>query len=204
MLAPHCLEQRTIMFAQNSGYDFLVFPIQYFENYVGDRQDIFFRKFDNDYLTSFLLKSYWITMSTIWKKKSVDKLGGFDEQLACMQDSDLHMRAMIAGQTYRVFQEKNLTDGYLRVSDSHARISNNISVTKLDSKVRANQKLYKLLQKKKMLTPLRQRMIAANYLNISWNYQLIGEKEKARQLWKTTHQAGMISNISYLLGISFT
>ncbi|MDF9801091.1 glycosyltransferase involved in cell wall biosynthesis [Catalinimonas alkaloidigena] len=203
LLAPHCLEQRTKIFEQNSHYDFLVFPIQYFENKIGDRQDIFFRRFHEDYLTSFLLKSYWITMSPIWKKEAVLKIGGFDEELACMQDRDLHIRAIIKGEKFKIFYDKSLVDGYLRVSNSHERISNNISSVKLDSKVLANQKLYKLLQKKQMLSPLRQRMVAAHYLNISWNYHSIGCIEKANDLWKEALQKGMISQSSYLIGKSF-
>lgn len=203
LLASHCLEQRTKIFEQNNQYDFLVFPIQYFENNIGDRQDIFFRKFHEDYLTSFLLKSYWITMSPIWKKEAVLRLGGFDEQLACMQDRDLHVRAIIEGKKFKVFYDRDLIDGYLRVSDSHERISNNISSVKLNSKVLANQKLYKLLQKKQMLDSARQRMIAAHYLNISWNYRLIGLIDKADVLWKEALQKGMISKRSYLVGKSF-
>lgn len=203
LLAPHCLQQRTKFFQQNSQYDFIVFPIQYFENVVGDRQDIFFRKFHEDYLTSFLLKSYWITMSTIWKRSSLEKLGGFDETLACMQDSDLHMRAIIEGQSFKVFHDKSLVDGYLRVSDSYERISNRISLVKLDSKILANQKLLTLMKNKNMLTPMRVRMIAAHYLNISWNLQIIHEKRKAYNLWRRAYKDELVNYTSYLLGKSF-
>lgn len=203
LLATHCLQQRVQAFQDHQEYDFLVFPVQYFENTVGDRKDIFFRYFYQDYLTSFLLKSHWITMSPIWKKEALIQLQGFDESLACMQDGDLHLRALIEGMSFRVFRDKTLVDSYLRTSDSYDRISNNISAVKLDSKVHANQKMYTLLSEKGLLTPIRTRMLAAHFLNISWNYRLMGEKEKAYNLWRITYKKGMVDKRSFLIGKSF-
>ena len=202
LLAPHCLMQRTDAFQRHLDHDFLVFPIQYFEQEVGDRQDLFFRYFHQDYITSFLLKSHWITMSPIWKKEALVRIGGFDEHLACMQDSDLHLRALIASMRFQVLRKASV-DGYLRVATDYARISTNVGTVKLDSKVLANKKMIRLLSERKLLTPIRSRMIAAHFLNISWNYQLEGEKRKAKQLWSTTYQRGMVSRWSYYLGKSF-
>ena len=96
VLAPHCLRQRVTYFKQHATCDFLVFPIQYFNQEIGDSNKLFFRFYHQDYLTSFLLQSHWITMSPIWKKEALLKLGGFDESLACMQDGDLHVRALVS------------------------------------------------------------------------------------------------------------
>ena len=94
-----------------------------------------------------------------------------------MQDSDLHLRALIASMRFQVLRKASV-DGYLRVATDYARISTNVGTVKLDSKVLANKKMIRLLSERKLLTPIRSRMIAAHFLNISWNYQLEGEKEK--------------------------
>ncbi|MEM6843540.1 MAG: glycosyltransferase family 2 protein [Bacteroidota bacterium] len=203
LFASQCFEQRVQAAQQYPDRDFLVFPIKYFEYQVGDRNDIFFRYFYQDYITSFLLKSHWITMSPIWKREALVRLKGFDEQLACMQDSDLHLRALLEGMQFKVFRDPSLVDGYLRDSNHYSRISNNLTAHKLDSKVAANRKMFVLLSEKKMLTPIRTRMIAAHFLNISWNYRLLGEEKKAQQLWLEAYQKEMINRRSYQIGKSF-
>lgn len=205
LLAPHCLQQRISTFRQYSQCDFLVFPVQHFEKKAGDSTEIFFRSFHEDYLTSFLLKSYWITISPIWKREALNSLGGFDESLTCMQDGDLHTRALIEEMTFKVFDNDPAIkiDGYFREVDDDTRISRQISTSKLDSKAYAKQKARKLLIEKQMLTSERSRMLAANFLNISWNYQLIGEAQKAKTLWRYTFDEGMVSLWSYRIGKSF-
>lgn len=203
LLASHCLEQRVGAFQEHPDQDFLVFPIQYFEHQVGDRQDIFFRYFYQDYITSFLLKSHWITVSPIWKKEALVRLGGFDEQLACMQDGDLHLRALLEEMRFKMFRDPLMVDGYLRSASDYTRISNNLSVEKLDSKVAANRKMLALLSEKRKLTPIRTRMLAAHFLNISWNYRRLGAQEQAYGLWRSTYRQKMVSRWSFQVGRSF-
>ncbi len=203
LLAPHCLQQRTQLFSQHAGHDFLVFPVQYFENKIGDRQEIFLRFFYQDYLTSFLLQSHWITLSPIWKKDALNFLKGFDETLICMQDGELHIRALLEKLKFQVFGDKKYIDSYLRASNSYERISNNVSDVKLEGKVQANLKLYNLLDQKEQLTPLRIRMLAAQFLNISWNYNLLGHSEKAFDTWQLAYEKGMVDKKSYFIGKSF-
>lgn len=202
LLAPYCLEQRVSAMQQHPDHDFLVFPIQYFTHHIGDRHDIFFRYFYQDYITSFLLKSHWITMSPIWKKEALMQLQGFDEQLACMQDGDLHLRALVAQMKFQVLRQAKV-DGYLRTSDSYERISTQVDANKLDSKMLANEKMLALLIKKQLLSPIRNRMIAAHFLNISWNYRLQNKAQQARQVWRKTYERGMVNRWSYWVGCSF-
>lgn len=203
LLAPHCLNQRIQAFQNYQTYDFLVFPVQYFRKTIEDNDKIFLRYFYKDYLTSFILQSHWITMSPIWKKEAVLALNKFDEKLVCMQDSDLHTRALIKGMKFKVFHDRKWIDGYLRVADTHDRIGNTITVEKLDSMVYANQKIYDLLLEKNMLTAERVRFLAARFLNISWNYQLLDEKDKAYATWNYTYEKDMVNKLTYRIGRSF-
>lgn len=203
LLAPHCLDQRVSAFENYPTYDFLVFPIQYFEHNIGDRKDIFYRYFYKDYITSFLLKSHWITMSPIWKKDALLRLQGFDEELACMQDSDLHLRGLLEGLKFKVFRDSSLVDGYLRVAKDYDRISTNVDATKLDSKVRANKKMLHFLKEKNQLTPIRKRMLAAHFLNIAWNLNLQGYGQRASSVWQFANDEEMINTKTYKLGKLF-
>lgn len=203
LLAPHCLQQRIQAFLDHQDQDFLVFPVQYFENEIGDREKIFFRYFYEDYLTSFLLQSHWITISPIWKKEAVIQLNGFDENLTCMQDGELHWRALVEGMKFKVFKDKELVDSYLRHSYKHARISTSLTSSKLDSKVYAHQKIYSILQDKGLLTPIRSKILAAQFLNISWKYKMIGEGEKSNRAWKIAREYGMVDDFTYFLCKTF-
>ena len=203
LLAPHCLTQRVKASQNYPDHDFLVFPVQLFEQEVGDRQTLFFRYFHQDYLTSFLLQSHWITMSPIWRREALLRLGGFDETLTCMQDGDLHTRALIDRMKFKVFREKDLVDGYLRVSTGYRRISNSISREKLASKFRAKQKALRLLSEQNTLTDDRKQMIIAHFLNIGWNYGLLGDRFRGMQIWKSTYTNRLCSRGEYLIGKSF-
>ncbi len=203
ILAPHCLQQRVKAFSDFPDKDFLVFPIQYFEQSIGDRKDIFFRYFHQDYITSFLLKSHWITMSPIWKKDALLLLHGFDEELACMQDGDLHLRALVDGMRFKVFRDATLVDGYLRVAQDYDRISTNVNPLKLDSKVKANYKMFHILKEKNQLTPIRKSMLAAHFLNIAWNFNLQGYRQRASTVWKLAIDKEMVDKKTYKLGKLF-
>ncbi len=97
LLAPHCLEQRTQLLQQFPKYDFLVFPTQPFRQKPNPQAKLFDRTFYQDYLTSFLLQSHWLILCPIWKKATLEILGGFDEDLTCMQDGDLHRSSDYSG-----------------------------------------------------------------------------------------------------------
>ena len=202
LLAPHCLAQRVEYFQRNAANDFLVFPIQYFTKEVGDSDKLFFRFYHEDYLTSFLLQSHWITMSPIWQREALLKLRGFDESLSCMQDGDLHVRALVEGMRFRVLRDAPV-DGYLRSSDAYERISNRNDTNKLASKVYAHEKYYKLLVNKGELTPVRRTILAAQFLNIGWNYRLVGDKRQAKTLWDSVYDRRMITRTTYRIGKSF-
>jgi glycosyltransferase involved in cell wall biosynthesis len=98
MLGPDCLKQRIRVMSENSGADYAVFQGLIFNVKPGDTPLAWNVMNDETDLCRFLRgDSVWQTTGPIWKKSSVQRLGGFDEQMSSWQDADLHVRALIAG-----------------------------------------------------------------------------------------------------------
>ena len=203
LLAPHCLQQRVQLFQQYPEHDFLVFPTRSFKQQPDYDSEKFDRIFYQDYLTSFLLQSHWLIMEPIWKKSSLKVLGGFDEQLTCMQDGDLHRRAIIQGLKFEFFKENRYLDNYFRKGNAHPRISNSKSLENNESKVYAYQKLVRLLRQYGLLSPIRRTILAGHLLSLSVNYRLMGEGKQAYRLWRTTRQQKITDAYVYWVGKSF-
>ncbi|GHB92039.1 glycosyltransferase family 2 protein [Cerasicoccus arenae] len=123
LMAPWCLENRTAKIKENAA-DFLVFPVALFHEKIGDL-DCLWNQLSNDApdLNRFLTAdSVWQTSSPLWCRKSFLKIGGFNERVFYGDDSDVHTRAILAGLTYRKF-DQSLPDVFIRRSEQ-ARITN--------------------------------------------------------------------------------
>ncbi len=122
LLAPHCLQQRVDIIEQNKGIDLAVFPMQYFNNKIGDNTHIWNIETEDKYLERFLsLDSVWQTTGAIWRKEAFLKTGGFDESLACWQDVDIHLKA--------IFNKLNIKTFYHLPIDCYYRIHQNVSIS---------------------------------------------------------------------------
>lgn len=101
LIEPGCLQRRTAAMLENPAVDVAVFQGVIFKNIPGDT-DIVWNDLDVEPdLCRFLRgDSVWQTTGPVWRKSSLQALGGFDEQLACWQDMEMHIRAMLAGLNY--------------------------------------------------------------------------------------------------------
>ena len=97
LLAPFCLQQRVAVMAEAPQPGLGVFRQYTFEGETPDTKTFF----SKDIHTREEAKNYflqmdapWQTMASIWKKKTFTLLVGFDESLECMEDPDLHLRAL--------------------------------------------------------------------------------------------------------------
>ncbi|QHT69596.1 glycosyltransferase [Rhodocytophaga rosea] len=102
LLAPFCLERRFTHISDLANVDFMVFPMLLFKNRPGD-MDILWN-IDNereDDLARFLrLDALWQTSCPIYRRTSLLKIGGFDEDLPFLQDYELHVRTLCAKFVY--------------------------------------------------------------------------------------------------------
>jgi glycosyltransferase involved in cell wall biosynthesis len=117
LLAPFCIEQRLDVMLQNTELDWAVFPqYMFFDNKISD--SILFSKptsTKEEAIAYFLqMSAPWQTMASIWKNQTLQILGGFDEQLRCMEDPDLHLRALLNTDIKLALQFDLQPDSYYR------------------------------------------------------------------------------------------
>jgi glycosyltransferase involved in cell wall biosynthesis len=101
LLGRDCLERRVAVMTGNPRADYAVFQGLLFKQTPGDLEFVLNLPNNEPDLCRFLRGDpVWQTTGPIWKKSAVQQLGGFDEQFACWQDTDLHFRALNSGLAY--------------------------------------------------------------------------------------------------------
>jgi len=106
LLRPGALTGRAKIISQFPDFDFWVFPMLMFRedplttnllwNIDNGQEDL--RRF-------LVLDAPWQTTGPVWRKPSVQKIGGFTEGLACWHDIDFHLKALLAGLKGRKFYD---------------------------------------------------------------------------------------------------
>src|SRR5262249_5049439 len=96
MLAPTCLEQRLRVCVESDASDLIVFQSLLFWEKTDDTRRLWNVDSTESDLDRFLrCDPVWHNTGSMWRRDAVQKLGGFDEQLHCLQDIDIHIRALI-------------------------------------------------------------------------------------------------------------
>jgi glycosyltransferase involved in cell wall biosynthesis len=98
LLRPFALSQRADMTLRKPGFDFWVFPMLLFRDDPKNAE--FLWNIDNgkpDLNRFLVLDAPWQTSGPLWRKEAVLKINGFTEGLACWQDVDFHLKALISG-----------------------------------------------------------------------------------------------------------
>lgn len=136
LLAPNSVEHRLEVARSRNDLDMLVFPVELFENTPGDlRQpwnDMRNGPFP-DPLRRFLISDPpWCVSSTLWKRGALLSIGGFNESIMYGDDSDLHIRALLAKLEYQQYPNAQ-PDVYIRRS-AISRITNSCSPKLLESR----------------------------------------------------------------------
>ena len=111
LLALTCLERRVNIFKGDGEYDCIVFQGLLFYKKANDSRRLWNRETDEPDLARFLRgDAVWQTSGPIWKMDAVRKLGGFDENLRCWQDVDIHLRTLLHG--LKCFKRLGLAPDY--------------------------------------------------------------------------------------------
>jgi len=114
VLTPSCLEQRVAHLSQNPHLDFMVFQAELFKEEPGDSGFIFNVADQRCAIDRLLYLDYpWQTTGPIWRRESVQRIGGWDEALPSWQDWELHLRAVCRG---LAFVEVKVCDFWYRVN----------------------------------------------------------------------------------------
>jgi glycosyltransferase involved in cell wall biosynthesis len=94
IIATYCLQRRIKIIEENPGLDYAVFPMLIFDEKPSDANKLWNIDNGNNHLKR-LLKLDPIAQGSgqIWKKESLIKIGGWNENLSVWQDIDLSIRA---------------------------------------------------------------------------------------------------------------
>ena len=106
VLEPHCLARRVEILQRNQDLDFIVFGMGAFVKTPGDLNRSHVTDLLGDDFLGFLsFELPWQTTGPTWRRSTLERLGGFDEDLLSWQDVDLHVRALAAGCRYLRFSD---------------------------------------------------------------------------------------------------
>ena len=118
LLVNSCLENRKGIAHTFPENDFWVFRTALFNNRPGDcpkKWNVLNKTMDD--LQRFLLTDIpWQTTGTLWPKRVIQGLGGFDESAICWQDWELHIRAIIGNLKYWKSSDSQ-SDSYYRMNN---------------------------------------------------------------------------------------
>lgn len=173
ILAPYCLEKRLEYFTMYPDQDVLVFPMLIFHKRPGDTTYLWSDYIGTDALSQFLrLQSPWQTTGPIWKRNTILKIGGWDEEVLTWQDWEFHIRALIKGVSYKIVN--TLPDCFLR-RDEYERISaGDMRLDRLYAKLKLFEKVIRILPKSEKQIENNKQSLAHLFFNhaertaISW------------------------------------
>jgi glycosyltransferase involved in cell wall biosynthesis len=127
ILAPWCLEQRLAAWNTFDDLDFLVFPAVLFHDRPGDRDTLWNRFEPGKDLLRFLRSDPpWCITGPLWRRQSLDRLGGFNETLRFGIDGELYVRALLRGFRYHTLAGA-LPDCFVRRNEQVTRITSGMS-----------------------------------------------------------------------------
>ena len=147
LLSRSCLDKRLRIMVDNPGLDFAVFPMQYFKEKPDDSNKIFniYSSNTRGYLHLFLSDNPpWQTMCPIWRKDSFDRLGGFREDYLCMEDPELHVKAIMANYRFQVV--KGDPDCFYRHSFDENQASHQFWEKSIEGRVQFMQDVWNTYQ----------------------------------------------------------
>lgn len=196
LLAPFCLEERIRCIQKSADSDFWVFPVGVFLERIGDQRTLWNNLCGDHDLERFLRSDpVWHTSGPIWKKCALERIGGFNEQVSYGDDSDLSIRALLAGLLFQKFPLV-APDTFVRRSD-HNRITNDQTDRALDAR---RTRLYAGSDAVKDATPVQKRLWAGQYF-VECEYLLFRVSDslpRQMEIWRQhwiRHRPGIVTQV---------
>jgi glycosyltransferase involved in cell wall biosynthesis len=104
LLAESCLENRVRIMDSHPQLDFGVFGCELFRVTPGDVGLLWNADTDENDLDRFLRHDVpWQTTGPIWRRSTLEKVGGWDEAARSAQDWEFHIRTLLSGVNYERF-----------------------------------------------------------------------------------------------------
>lgn len=185
LLSSTCLQSRLSFMEGNKSLDIGVFPALGFKEKPGDYNllwNILNKQETPSHLHRFLRgDTPWATLSCIWRKSFLEKIGGWDQEASCWQDWELHIRALLENAQYSCCDTK--PDSFFRCDHEYFSIGKNENREK------------HLLSRRQTINALWEKYydkLKQNNNNIYimlWSFRIavllreIGEEDEAKKTW---------------------
>ncbi|GAB3330207.1 hypothetical protein GCM10027429_07120 [Marivirga atlantica] len=201
LLAPFSLQTRLSFIEKNKPLDLAVFSTIGFKEEPGDYNlvwNILNKEKNPSHLRRLLIgDTPWATLSCIWRKTFLERIGGWEEKSICWQDWELHIRALLEGAQYSCFE--TTPDSYYRCEHNHVSIGKN--ERKKEHLLSRRQTIYNLWIKYDKELKARK----VRFYFMLWAFRLtiflreIDEKYEANETWRLCEKLGFVLSMRYLL-----
>jgi glycosyltransferase involved in cell wall biosynthesis len=202
LLMPDCLGRRAAIMQRNAELDFATFQTSVFEHTPGDLG----RQLDPELLGDDLLRFLffecpWQTSGPVWRRSTLERLGGFDESLPSWQDVDLHIRAITAGSRYLRFPE---VDHHVRWQFEHTKVSveQRRSPRHLYAAGDLLAKFERVVREGPGMNWVRQRALCSLYFFVAELWVAAGSLPAALRCWRQIRTRPLGSHLLHVSGAS--
>jgi hypothetical protein len=200
LLMPQCLMRRFDIMQRNADIDFAVFQTRVFIETPGDTELTFNQELLGDDLLRFLFfEAPWIITGPIWRKATLQRLGGFDESLPSWQDIDLHLRAILLPCRYLRFAE----------ADHHVRWQYDLGKTSarqrrapdhLKAAEQTFAKFERVVREGPGMDWVRQRALCSLYFHLATFWVTGGSLSNGLRVWGVIQKHRLGSRLLHLTG----
>ncbi|HOY33075.1 MAG TPA: glycosyltransferase family 2 protein [Bacteroidales bacterium] len=165
MIGKDFVKTRLETMAKEPGCQMWIFPVRVFMDIPGDSRLLWNVFNEHNDLDRFLnADPPWHTASPVWEKKSFLDTGGFDEELLCWQDWEIHVKALVLNLKYIKIDQK--PDIFYRLHDRDAIRKHNISKESLLSRFAAVKSTFLLMKNNSTLNKRRKYLFGKLIINI--------------------------------------
>ncbi len=202
ILEPHCLARRVEIMQRNQDLDFMVSGMGAFVRTPGDlgRRPVT-DLLGDDFLGFLLFELPWQTTGPTWRRQTLMRLGGFDEDLPSWQDVDLHVRAVGAQCRYLRFPN---VDYHMRWQMDPAKVS--IQQRRSPDHLKAAEELLvkfeRVVRQGPGMTWVRQRALCSLYFFVAELWIDTGQLSESLRCWGLIEERKLGSRLLHGTGAS--
>lgn len=125
-MMPWCVEERLAYIRANTMLDFAIFQLFNYDR-ISCRYTLRCNPIAGDHLKRFLTyATSWGTSAVIWRKSSLEKIGGWNEHAKSWQDGEIHIKAI--SKNFRFKWGSKIPDGIIISNSSNDNITTSISL----------------------------------------------------------------------------
>ena len=199
LLSANCLDKRIKVIEADSSLDFSVFPMGFFNEIIGDRNDVWLYHDYHDYISGFLRRAQWAITSPIWRKNALQRLGGFDESLLSWQDWELHLKAIVNNYKFTVIEGE--PDCYCRRGGGHTQINqHHTRLYHTKNRIRLFNKAYQLLKTEELLFDRNRKLLVDQILIACTSLHQQNEKKYALKMWRSLNERKSMPSLYFYYG----